>query len=860
MMMVPTIVGRIVADSSSRTWPVYLSVVRYREDIERESDMNDYEIYTDELHLDHIAAYYRETSDAFSHWAKGYGVIQHTPLTQIRIHRLAHQLNANGLIPEADHAYRMLSAADRIASAAMWLVVHMTYARNVYLDGRDLRQQDFKDDPEGHTGGSLNMVPAYVGYLVANSLSGITRSWLMGQGHCVSAIDAVNLLVDNMSPAHAERYDISDTGLSRFVRDFYSYGVRPDGKPESPLGSHVNAHTAGGLMEGGYLGFAELQYAHMPLPGEHLVTFLSDGAFEEQRGGDWTPRWWRAKDCGLIAPFMIMNGRRIDQRSSMEMKGGVDWLSKHLRLNGFVPLYIDGRDPSDFAWGIVEMETRLKQAAADTRSDDSASLVSIYYGIAETVKGYGFPGAGTNRAHNLPLQGNPAQNAAARDEFNAGSTRLWVDDSELFGAVRILNQHITQHRPKERDHSLANRQLTAPDLPEPPWQEPQPGRTISAMRGIDAHFCSIVEANPRLRVRVGNPDEMRSNCLDKTLDMLKHRVMHPEPGVAEATHGAVITALNEEAVVSAALANKGGINLVASYEAFAVKMLGAIRQELIFARQSREAGRQPGWISVPVIATSHTWENGKNEQSHQDPTFCEALLGEMSDVSRVQFPADWNSAIAALRAAYSTHGQIWTLVIPKRPLPVFFTRQQAEQLAERGAVRLRGTGREEERLQLVATGGYQLVEVLKASERLAHAGIEHAVIYMQEPGRFRMPRDAREAESMGKPELIEELFPNTVSARVFVTHTRPGAMIGTVWPLLINPVQSPVLGYLNQGGTLDENGMLFANQSTWAHVVAASVVALSDQPEVLLNEDEFGALMGVSEPGAIFKPELRHVG
>src|SRR5690554_8127760 len=82
----------------------------------------------------------------------------------------------------------------------------------------------------------------------------------------------------------------------------------------SPLGSHVNPHAAGGIIEGGYLGFAELQYAHMPLPGESLVAFLSDGAAEEQRGSDWIPRWWRAEDCGQVLPVMIANGRRIEQR------------------------------------------------------------------------------------------------------------------------------------------------------------------------------------------------------------------------------------------------------------------------------------------------------------------------------------------------------------------------------------------------------------------------------------------------------------------------------------------------------------------------------------------------------------------
>jgi phosphoketolase len=543
----------------------------------------------------------------------------------------------------------------------------------------------------------------------------------------------------------------------------------------------------------------------------------------------------------------------------MAMKGGASWLDEHLRMNGFAPLYIDGRDPASFAWGVLEMESRLEQAAAAIRNGDAGYPAPIYYGIAETVKGYGFPGAGTNRAHNLPLQGNPAGNAAARDEFNTGIRELWLPVTELDDSVRMLNQHAVQDRPKERDHALAHRQVPAPVLPEPPWRNPQVDEPISAMRGVDAYFSAIVEANPELRVRVGNPDEMRSNRLDETLDLLKHRVTHPEAGIAEAEHGAVITALNEEAVVSAALANKGGINLVASYEAFAVKMLGAVRQELVFTRHLAESARSPGWLGVPIIATSHTWENGKNEQSHQDPAFCESLLGEMTDVSRVVFPADWNSAIAVLRATYSSHGQIWTLVIPKRPLPSWFSTEQAQQLVEHGAARLRGTGSENEILQLVATGGYQLAEVLKASTRLEHAGIEHSVVYLQEPGRFRIPRDKREAEFMVPPEVIEDLFPASTPARVFVTHTRPAPFIGTVWPLLKDPVLSPVLGYINHGGTLDEKGMLFANGCTWAHILTAAATGLGEQPDIWLNEKELGALIGKTEPFAIFDPALRQV-
>jgi phosphoketolase len=773
------------------------------------------------------AADCRAGDPVFARWAEGYGPIKHDYETQVHIHALAHALVADGRIADRSAAYRLLAAADRVAAAAMWLVVHMTYARNVYTDGRPLGADDFKAEPEGHTGGSLNMVPAYVGYLAANALAGWTRSWLMGQGHCVAGIDATNLMIGNTTRAHAERYATDEAGLTRFVRDFYSYAVRPDGSPESPLGSHVNAHTAGGLIEGGYLGFAELQYVHTSLPGEGLVVFLSDGAFEEQRGADWTPRWWRAEDCGPVTPIMILNGRRIEQRTQMEQEGGVAWFMRHLELNGFDPVPVDGTDPAAIAWSILESERRLEERAAAVASGVARYPVAIPYAIAETIKGFGFPGAGTNAAHNLPLGANPRFDEEARRRFNEGAQRLFVAPSPLAEARALLCNHSASGRPLERDHPAAVRDVALPVLPPAPWHHPTAG-DASPMEGVDAAFLAIVEANPGLRPRVGNPDELRSNRMGRTLERLKHRVVRPETGIPESAHGAVITALNEEAVVSAALANKGGLNLVVSYEAFAVKMLGAIRQELIFARHNREAGKPPGWLAVPLIATSHTWENGKNEQSHQDPTFCEALLGEMTDVSHVLFPADWNSAIAALRAAYRAKGSVWTLVVPKRPMPYRFDAAAAEALVERGGARVEGDG--SERVALVAVGAYQLAEALRAAARLRSRGVAAGVIYLIEPGRLRVPRDAAEAAICLTHTEIETLLPRRCEAIVVLTHTRPEPMTGVLRRIA---------------------GMLFANRCTWAHAVAAAATALGVDPHVWLDAGERNALAARADPGPI---------
>jgi hypothetical protein len=115
---------------------------------------------------------YLASNAAAEKWASGYGAIQHTDETRARVIDMASVCQREGVQGDGVELFELLHAADRVASAGMWLVVHQTYAQNVYLDGRTLATEDFKPKPEGHTGGSLNMVPAYTGYLAANALTG----------------------------------------------------------------------------------------------------------------------------------------------------------------------------------------------------------------------------------------------------------------------------------------------------------------------------------------------------------------------------------------------------------------------------------------------------------------------------------------------------------------------------------------------------------------------------------------------------------------------------------------------------------------------------------------------------------------
>ncbi len=784
------------------------------------------------------------TLAAETSWHRGYGVITHTSETVKRIQNL---LQGNKSAP------KLCAAADRLASAAMWVVAHMSYAKEVDMSGGDLPASSFKQDPQGHMGGSLNMVIAYTGYLLANALSGHTRAWTLGQGHCVAAIEAVNALIGDLSPGQVGRYGPTGEGLSQLCQDFYSYAITPDGRPGVPLGSHVGPYTAGGTSEGGYLGFIGTQYIHMPLPGERLVAFLSDGAFEEQRGSDWSPRWWRAEDSGMAVPIMVLNGRRIEQRTEIGQQGGAQWLAAHLRLNDFDPITIDGHDPLAYAWAILEAEKRLEDFSKGERNYPAP----LPYIIAKCIKGYGFPGAGTNQSHNLPLSGNPYYDAKARKVFHQGARALFVPQEQLSGALETLSVHNSQNRPKESQHALAVCKVKTPILPAPDWADTDETMLICPMVALDEQFVALVNANPDLRVRVGNPDELRSNHMARTLEQLCHRVNLPEPNTPEAVTGGVITALNEEAIIGAVFGNKGGINLAVSYEAFAMKMLGALRQEIIFARHQKVIGHKPGWLGVPLIVSSHTWENSKNEQSHQDPTLPEALLGEMSDTARVIFPLDSNSAVAALRMVYQTHGEVALLVTPKKLVPHRLSGGQAERAMADGAIHIAGDTRNA-KIQFVAIGAYHTHEALRAYKRLADRGIEACVTAVLEPGRFRVGRDEMERGFTASDAELEALFPAHLP-RVILTHTRPEPMLGILRRLDGGPKRTHALGYISRGGTLDVFGMLFANRCTWAHALLAVAKLLNIDRGELLWQMELLAVDDNGDPQILNHPKLKSI-
>lgn len=125
---------------------------------------------------------------------------------------------------------------------------------------------------------------------------------------------------------------------------------------------------------------------------------------------------------------------------------------------------------------------------------------------------------------------------------------------------------------------------------------------------------------------------------------------------------------------------------------------------------------------------------------------------------------------------------------------------------------------------------------------------------MLEPGRFRLPRDAGELAHNASGELCNQLYPEDIPARIFVTHTRPEPILGILQSLYTGHQHTAVLGFVNEGGTLNRHGMLFINGSTWAHILAETTRVLKLKREDLLMSKELDALQGKISPEDVIIP------
>ena len=601
-------------------------------------------------------------------------------------------------------AWEILHAADRVASAAMWLVVHETYARTVLPRRPRARRRRLQAGARGphrrqpQHGARLRRLHG-----ASTRSAGITRAWLMGQGHCVAAVDSVNLLLGNLRPAHAR-------ALRRQRRRAHPLRARllrlPARRPR-PAGlaarqprqrPHRRRHRRGRLprLRRALSTCTCRCRASAWWPSSPTAPSRSSAAATGRRAGG-GPR-----TSGLVAPIMIANGRRIDQRTTMSQEGGVAWFTRHLRLNGFDPIVFDGRDPGRLRVGDLRDRAAAEAAARARREGRRRYPVPLPYGVAVAPKGAGFYGAGTNLAHNLPLGGNPhtdADGGAPTSTARRAGCGCAPDELARGGGARCS----TTTRPGARASATPRSPTATPALrracpsrPGGPCRPTARDRAAwtraSPMAAVDDGFLAIVQANPHAaparrqpRRDALEPDAAHARGAEVPGDRARGR--HPRGRRRRRGHRA----------------QRGGRRVRGARQQgrdqprSSPTRRSAPRCTAPCGRRSsspitsagpagRRAGCRSRWCSPRTPGRTR-----KNEQSHQDPAMAEAMLASprtsRASCSRPTSTPPRRSS----RPSTATRGQIWTLVVPKGSAhPRSLHRRGGRALVRDGAVRLPG--------------------------------------------------------------------------------------------------------------------------------------------------------------------------
>jgi hypothetical protein len=248
-------------------------------------------------------------------WARGYELVRHSIESQERVFRMAEQLAARNITGNGFPVFDVLAAADRLASSAMALVLQQSCAQ-----AKPVLWTDSVPSATGipdHAAGALSMVPAYVGYLAINALTGRIHPWIIEGGHGAAAVDAVDRLRVAVADAH--------------------------------------------LPAGDFLDVEDTTSTEAPASRPPLVGFLSDGALERRKLAALTERWRRGG--GKATAPVLMTDASWTGQLALSLRRRTDRYVARLRRDGFDPIVIDGRDPAAFAWGIFEIECRLAAAA-----------------------------------------------------------------------------------------------------------------------------------------------------------------------------------------------------------------------------------------------------------------------------------------------------------------------------------------------------------------------------------------------------------------------------------------------------------------------------------------------------------------
>ncbi|KAL8280858.1 hypothetical protein RQP46_006862 [Phenoliferia psychrophenolica] len=645
---------------------------------------------------------------------------------------------------DLDSIHTNWRAACFIAAAQIFLQSNATLSK-------PLTKEDVKPRLLGHWGttGGLALAYSHTQALIARQgrKEGKEGSFLFvtGPGHGAPAILS-QLFIEGAISHFYPSYPQTAAGLTKFIKSF----SWPEGFP-----SHVNAETPGCIHEGGELGYAlAVAYGSVfDLPDLITVVVVGDGESETgPTSAAWhSHKWLDPKESGAVLPILHRNGFKISERT---LPGMMDETELTLLYTGYgyqvafvdyVPegdYNMGGNDPADktmhakmaatFDWAYSEIR-RIQHAARSGKPLDKPRWPLI---ILTSPKGWTGPSStkglqllNSYASHQVPLPN------ARTDETELAHLEKWLrsyEPEKLFnfqeGAETVVTPLLNASLPIRTERRLgfvkeAYNNYQKLDLAD--WKEfgyKKNEKDESAMIAIGKYLTDTIKRNPT-SFRIFSPDELSSNKLSGVFDVTD-RNMQWDPTTAH--KGGRVTEMLSEHTLQGWLQGytlTGRTGVFPSYEAF----LGIIGTMMVqyskFTKMARSGGWRQPMPSLNYIETSTWTRQEHNGFSHQNPGFIGTVLSLPTNLARVYFPADANTATSVIAHCLQSKNYVNLIVGTKAPSPVLLTVEEANDHCIAGASTWKSYSTDDGvDPDVVLVGiGYELThEVIAAADQLKH--------------------------------------------------------------------------------------------------------------------------------------------
>ncbi len=553
-----------------------------------------------------------------------------------------------------------LNKMDAYWRAANYLSIGQIYLFGNPLLKKALERAHVKTRLLGHWGTTpgLNFIYVHLNRVIKEQ--DLNMIYIAGPGHGGPGLVANAYLEGTYSEVYPN-ISQDEEGMKRLFKQFSFPGGIP---------SHVAPETPGSIHEGGELGYA-LSHAYgaaFDNPDAIVACVVGDG---EAETGPLATSWHSNKFLnpitdGAVLPILHLNGYKIANPTVLA-RIGRDELDALFRGYGYIPHYVEGRDPRKMhrlmADTLDAVIRDIRRIQARARLDGVTARPQWPMIVLRTPKGWTCPGEIDGkrtedywRSHQVPM-GDMDQPAHIK------ILERWMKSykpQELFDGTGHLKPELAALAPqglrRMSANPLANGGLLLKDLRLPDFRDyavtvKQPGiLEAEATRFMGKFLRDTMKLNMESRnFRLFSPDENNSNRWQDVLEVTNRAWMaerHPYDHHL-APDGRVMEMLSEHQcqgwLEGYLLTGRHGF--FSCYEAFIHIIDSMFNQH---AKWLKVCGHIP-WrrpiASLNYLLSSHVWRQDHNGFSHQDPGFIDHVVNKKAEVIRVYLPPDANTLL-----------------------------------------------------------------------------------------------------------------------------------------------------------------------------------------------------------------------